>query len=75
MTWFLFAGDMLVMLFMAALAVWVFWRSPDSVMDRAGSIPLADEAPSEGGGDAASNGNAAGEASNAGDAGKAEEQG
>lgn len=44
MTWFLFAGDMLVMLFMAALAVWVFWRSPDSAMDRAGSIPLADEA-------------------------------
>ena len=59
MTWFLFAGDMLVMLFMAALAVWVFWRSPDSVMDRAGSIPLADEAGSEGGAGAAGSGDAA----------------
>ena len=45
MTWFLFVGDMLVMLFMAALAVWVFWRSPDSAMNRAGRIPLEDEAP------------------------------
>lgn len=44
MTWFLFAGDMLVMLFMAAVAVWVFWRSPDSAVDRAGRIPLEDEA-------------------------------
>lgn len=44
MTWFLFAGDMLVMLFMTALAVWVFWRSPDSAIDRAGRIPLDDEA-------------------------------
>ena len=59
MTWFLFAGDMLVMLFMAALAVWVFWRSPDSVMDRAGSIPLADEAGSEGGVGTAGSGDAA----------------
>ena len=44
MTWFLFAGDMLVMLFMALVAVWVFWRSPDSAVDRAGRIPLEDEA-------------------------------
>ena len=65
MTWFLFAGDMLVMLFMAALAVWVFWRSPDSVMDRAGSIPLADEAGREGGAGTADNEDAAGEAGNA----------
>ena len=68
MTWFLFAGDMLVMLFMAALAVWVFWRSPDSAMDRAGSIPLADEAGGENG---AGNG---GNASDAGNAGEAEER-
>ena len=72
MTWFLFAGDMLVMLFMAALAVWVFWRSPDSVMDRAGSIPLADEAGGEGGGDTAGNEDAASDAS---DAASAEERG
>ena len=45
MTWFLFAGDMLVMLFIATVAVWVFWRSPDSAVDRAGRIPLDDEAP------------------------------
>ena len=44
MTWFLFAGDMLVMLFMALVAVWVFWRSSDSAVDRAGRIPLEDEA-------------------------------
>ena len=70
MTWFLFAGDMLVMLFMAALAVWVFWRSPDSAIDRAGSIPLADEAGSEGGVGAAG-GDAASEAN---DAASAEER-
>ena len=45
MTWFLFAGDMLVMLFMTTVAVWVFWRSSDSAVDRAGRIPLDDEAP------------------------------
>ena len=44
MMWFLFAGDMLVMLFLAAVVVWVFWRSPDSAIDRAGCIPLEDEA-------------------------------
>ncbi len=43
MMWFLFAGDMLVMLFLAAVVVWVFWRSPDSAIDRAGRIPLEDE--------------------------------
>ena len=44
MIWFLFIGDLLVMLFMMAVAVWVFWRSPDSVIDHAGRIPLDDEA-------------------------------
>ena len=43
MTWFLFAGDMLVMLFMAALAVWVFWRLPSKKLDAAARIPLEDE--------------------------------
>lgn len=43
MTLFLFAGDMLVMLFMAALVVWVFWRSPDKDLDAAARIPLEDE--------------------------------
>ena len=45
LTWFLFAGDMLVMLFMVALATWVFWRSPDSAQRDAANIPLADERP------------------------------
>lgn len=48
MTWFLFAGDMLVMLFMAALVVWVFLRSPSKTLDAAARIPLEDErAPGE----------------------------
>ena len=45
MTWFLFAGDMLVMLFMAAVAVWVFWRSSDETIRESAAIPLRDEAP------------------------------
>lgn len=43
MTYFIFAGDMLVMLFMAILAIWVFWRSPDSTMENSARIPLEDE--------------------------------
>ena len=43
MTYFIFVGDMLVMLFMVVLVVWVFWRSPDEVMDAAARIPLEDE--------------------------------
>jgi cbb3-type cytochrome oxidase subunit 3 len=43
MTYFLFIGDMLVMAFMAVLAVWVFMRSSDESIDRAARIPLEDE--------------------------------
>ncbi len=43
MTFFIFAGDMLVMLFMTVLVVWLFLRSPDSVMDASARIPLEDE--------------------------------
>jgi cbb3-type cytochrome oxidase subunit 3 len=43
MTYFLFAGDMLVMAFMAILAVWVFMRSSDESIDEAARIPLEDE--------------------------------
>jgi len=42
-TFFIFAGDMLVMLFMVLLAIWLFWRSPDSVIDASARIPLEDE--------------------------------
>jgi cbb3-type cytochrome oxidase subunit 3 len=43
MTFFIFAGDMLVMLFMFVLVVWLFWRLPDSTIDASARIPLEDE--------------------------------
>jgi cbb3-type cytochrome oxidase subunit 3 len=43
MTYFIFAGDMLVMLFMVLLVVWVFWRSSDEVIEESARIPLEDE--------------------------------
>ncbi len=43
MTWFVFAGDMLVMLFITVLAVWLFWRSSDEAIAAAARIPLEDE--------------------------------
>ena len=45
MTYFIFAGDMLVMLFMVVLAIWVFYRSSDDTIDRTARIPLEDENP------------------------------
>ena len=43
MTWFLFAGDMLVMAFMAGLAVWALWGSSDEAVEKTAGIPLEDE--------------------------------
>ena len=43
MTMFIFAGDMLVMLFMVALIIWVFMVTPDSEIDATANIPLQDE--------------------------------
>ncbi len=43
MTWFLFLGDMLVMLFMCGLVVWVFLRSTAEAASEAARIPLEDE--------------------------------
>ncbi len=43
MTYFLFAGDMLVMLFMTVLVVWVFWRTSDETIAVSARIPLNDE--------------------------------
>ena len=43
MTFFIFAGDMLVMLFMVVLVVWVFWRSSDETIEESARIPLEDE--------------------------------
>ncbi len=43
MTLLLFAGDMLVMAFMAGLAVWALWGSSDETVDEVAGIPLTDE--------------------------------
>jgi cbb3-type cytochrome oxidase subunit 3 len=43
MTWFIFAGDMLVMLFMIAVVVWVSVVASREETDRAARIPLDDE--------------------------------
>jgi cbb3-type cytochrome oxidase subunit 3 len=45
MTFFIFAGDMLVMLFMTVLVVWLYWRMPDDALDASARIPLEDENP------------------------------
>ena len=43
MTWFIFIGDMLVMLFMVVLVIWVFMVSSDEEIDASANIPLRDE--------------------------------
>ena len=43
MTWFLFVGDMIVMLFMVLLVTWVSLRSTDKKLNAAARIPLEDE--------------------------------
>ena len=43
MSWFIFVGDMLVMLFMVVLVTWVFMVSADRDIDRSANIPLNDE--------------------------------
>ena len=43
MTYFIFAGDMLVMLFMIALVLWMSLKSSDDTTRRSARIPLEDE--------------------------------
>ena len=43
MTYFIFAGDMLVMAFMIGLVVWVSLSSSAQALDEAARIPLEDE--------------------------------
>lgn len=43
MTWFIFIGDMLVMLFMIVLVVAVSLRSARNPLENAARIPLEDE--------------------------------
>jgi hypothetical protein len=42
-TWFLFAGDMLIMAFMIIVVVYVSLRSRASTLEEASRIPLEDE--------------------------------
>ena len=44
MTWYLFIGDMLVMLFMTALVIWVSLSETAARLDYSARIPLEDEA-------------------------------
>ncbi|MGV3592161.1 MAG: hypothetical protein ACO1PZ_10770 [Gammaproteobacteria bacterium] len=43
MAWFLFAGDMVVMLFMTILVVWLLLRGKASANDFSAHIPLHDD--------------------------------
>jgi len=43
MAYFIFAGDMLVMAFMAAVVVWVSIRGSDASIRASARIPLDDE--------------------------------
>ncbi len=43
MTWFIFAGDMLVMAFMIGLAIWFGNRANDEQIADTAQIPLHDE--------------------------------
>ena len=47
MAWFLFAGDMLVMLFMVLLVMWVSTGASRSTLDYSARIPLDDEQPAK----------------------------
>ena len=44
MAYFIFAGDMLVMAFMMAVAVWVYMKSSRESIEASARIPLEDEA-------------------------------
>lgn len=44
MTFFIFAGDMLVMAFMMAVVVWVYLTSSRESLEDSARIPLEDEA-------------------------------
>ena len=43
MAYFLFAGDMFVMAFMAAVVVWISLRASDASIRASAQIPLEDE--------------------------------
>jgi len=43
MTYFIFAGDMLVMAFMIGVVIWVSMKSSNKTINKAARIPLEDE--------------------------------
>lgn len=43
MAWFIFVGDLLVMLFMTILVVWVSMKSSRELLDFSAQIPLQEE--------------------------------
>ena len=43
MAWFIFVGDLLVMLFMTVLVVWVSMKSSRELLDFSAQIPLQKE--------------------------------
>jgi len=43
MVWFIFIGDMLVMLFMTALVIWVSAGANRATLDFSARIPLGDD--------------------------------
>lgn len=43
MAWFLFIGDMLVMLFMTVVVVWVSMHSTRELLDFSARIPLSED--------------------------------
>ncbi len=43
MTYFIFAGDMLVMAFMIGVVIWVSLKSSEKSINNAARIPLEDE--------------------------------
>ena len=53
MTFVIFAGDMLVMAFMMAVAVWVYMKSSRASIESSARIPLEDEAETPRAGEAA----------------------
>lgn len=48
MAWFLFIGDMVVMLFMTVLVVWLSLRGKPSVHEFSAHIPLQDDSTQRG---------------------------
>lgn len=45
MTYLIFIGDMLVMLFMIGVAVWFFYRENDEQVEQTANLPLMDDYP------------------------------